>query len=156
MKFEVKEAKLFHCGEIIRQLREEHQRALITLGARPHRAIRSSFEDSYYRKAWFIDGTLCGMGGVCGSSLSTEGMVWLALTEEAMAHPLVAARTARRYLDALMVTKHRLFTHLIPEDKLAMRFAIRLGFELDHSTPIPVGNGTVLSVSYSRDAKRAA
>lgn len=154
-RFEVREARVWHCGQIIRQLREEHREAVGWLGLNSHREIRDRFDASvFFRRSWFIDGRLAGLGGVVGPALSSDGMIWLALTEAACAHPFAVAREAKRQMDEIMQVKRSLFTSLIPTDRTALRFALRLGFELEHTTPMPLGNGTVLSVRFG--AKLAA
>jgi hypothetical protein len=154
--FGVTEAKIWHCGQIIRRLREEHRHAAAWIGLNSHREIRGRFEASIFRRSYFIDGHLIGIGGVEGPQLSTDGLVWLALTSEAAEHPIAVAREARRQLAEIMILKRTLSTTLIPTDKTALRFALRLGFELEHTTPIPFGAGHVIAVRYSREARRAA
>lgn len=156
MKFEIVPAKIWHSGQIIRQLREEHRYAAAWLGINSHQEIRDRFDASLFAKSWLIDGKLAAMGGVCGSVLSDEGFVWLALTEEAARYRYAAAREARRQIAEIMVVKRNLFTTLIPEDRTALRFAMRLGFEVVSPTPIPVGNGSVIPVRYRIASKIAA
>lgn len=155
-RFEVTEAKPWYCGAIIRRLRSEHKAAVAWLGLNSHREIRDKFDASSFTRAYFIDGHLSGLGGVMGSALSTSGFVWLALTEEAAVHPYAVAREAKRQMAEIMQTKHVLRTTLIPEDRSALRFALRIGFEIEHSTPIPVGTGHVLSVIFVRRGQLAA
>ena len=150
-RFEIIEAKTHHCGQIIRRLRDEHQAAILGLGISSHHAIRANFDGSTFRKAWLIDGHLAGLGGVTGPALSSEGFIWLALTNEAASHPYAVTREAIRQIAEIMILKRTLYTHLIPEDKVALRFATRLGFEVINSTPIPIGRGHVISVRYSRE-----
>lgn len=156
-RFQIIEAKLHHCGAIVRRLREEHQEAVAWLGINSHREIRDKFDASAFRRGWMIDGRLAGLGGVVGTSLSSEGFIWLALTNEASRHPYAVAREARRQLDEIMVVKHVLYTWLIPEDRTALRFATRLGFEIADLTPRPVGRGYMIAVRYTRNKlERAA
>jgi hypothetical protein len=154
--FDVTEAKVWHCGAIIRRLRSEHKAAVAWLGLNSHREIRDKFDASSFSRAWWVDGKLSGLGGIMGSALSTSGFVWLALTEEAAAHPYAVAREATRQMAEIMQAKHVLRTTLIPEDRTALRFATRLGFEIEHPTPIPVGRGCVLSVIFARRGQIAA
>lgn len=156
MRFEVVEAKVWHCGAIVRRLRHEHASAMVMLGLSSHHNIRAVFDDSSFRRAWLVDGKLAGLGGVTGPMIATDGLIWLALTEDAARYRVAAAREATRQLAQIMTTKHRLHTTLIPEDRTALRFATRLGFEVDHFNPIPAGNGRVLSVSITRRALQAA
>lgn len=146
-RFEVTEAKVWHCGAIIRRLREEHKAAVCWLGLNSHREIRGRFDASVsFRRSFFVDGHLAGLGGVAGPAISSDGVVWLALTEQACRHAYVVAREAKRQIAEIMQVKRTLTTSLIPTDKAALRFALRLGFEMDSPTPIPLGNGEVISV----------
>lgn len=156
MKYQIVGAKIWHCGQIIRKLREEHREATAWLGINSHQEIRDRFDASFFARSWLIDGNLAAMGGVCGSVLSDEGFVWLALTQEATRYPYAAAREAIRQVWQIMAVKHSLITTLIPTDKAALRFAMRLGFEVEHPTPIPVGNGHVIAVRYPGAPRLAA
>ncbi len=147
-RFAILEAQPYHCGQIVRKLREEHQEAITWLGINSHREIRDKFDASTFRRAWTIDGRLAGLGGVVGTAISSEGFVWLALTNEASRHPYAVAREAIRQIDEIMVTKRTLHTCLIPEDKTALRFASKLGFEIIDPIPRPVGRGRVIAVQY--------
>lgn len=147
-QFQIIEAKPWHCGAIIRRLREEHQEAVAWLGINSHREIRDKFDASMYRRAWTIDGRLAGLGGVVGTAISAEGFVWLALTNEAARYPIAAGRMVLRQLDEVMAVKRVLHTCLIPEDKSALRFATKLGFEVIDPTPRQVGRGRVIAAEY--------
>lgn len=149
-RFQIIEAKAHHCGAIIRRLREDHQAAVALLGINSHREIRERFDASAYRRAWSIDGRLAGLGGVTGSTISGTGFAWMALTNEAARHPYAVARETLRQIADIMLVKREIVTTLIPEDKLALRFATRLGFEVDHGVPIPYGRGHVIAVRYGR------
>lgn len=154
-RFEVTEAKVWHCGAIIRRLREEHKEAVGWLGLNSHREIRDRFDASVsFRRSFFIDGHLAGLGGVAGPSISSDGVIWLALTEQACWHPYAIAREAKRQIAEIMQVKRTLTTTLIPTDKAALRFALKIGFEVDSPTPIPVGGGHVILVRFG--AKLAA
>lgn len=147
-RFQIIEARVWHCGAIIRRLREDHQNAVALLGINSHREIREKFDASMFRRAWTIDGRLAGLGGVTGTTLSMTGFVWMALTNEAARHPYAVARESVRQIAEIMQVRHELCTTLIPEDKAALRFATRLGFEVAHGVPIPYGRGHVIAVRY--------
>ena len=155
--FQVIEAREYHCGQIVRRLREEHRAAVIGLGVNPHREIRASFDQSAYRRAWLVDGRLAGLGGVTGSLASSQGMIWLALTAHAIKYPIEIVKEARRQLDVISETKRDLVSSLIPGDRTAIRFATMLGFEIAHTMTVPYGNGEVISVRYrGKSLARAA
>lgn len=144
------EAKAHHCGQMVRSLRAEHQQAVAALGINAHRDLRDRFMQSTIRRAWSLDGKLAGLLGVTGSALSAQGLIWLAITDEAAKHPVAVLRECRRTIDEIMIVKRELFTTLIPDDKTALRFAMYLGFEVAHTTPIPVGRGHVIAVRYAK------
>ena len=150
-RFEVTEAKIWHCGAIIRRLRDEHKDAIGWLGLNSHREIRDRFDASVsFRRSFYVDGHLSGLGGVTGPAIASDGMIWLALTEQACWHPYAVAREAKRQLAEIMQVKRTLTTTLIPTDKTALRFALKLGFEVDEPIPIPVGSGHVVTVRFGR------
>lgn len=153
-RYRIIEAKVWHCGAVIRRLREDHQAAVALLGINSHREIREKFDASMFRRAWTIDGRLAGLGGVTGTTLSMTGFVWMALTNEAAQHPYAVARESVRQLAEIMQVRHELCTTLIPEDKAALRFATRLGFEVAHGVQIPYGRGHVIAVRYVKAPER--
>lgn len=147
-RFEIVEGQVWHCGMMVRRLRAEHRDATLQLGISAHHHLRRNFEDSSFRKAWLIDGALAGLGGVTGSSLSADGYIWLALSEAAVRYPVAVVREAKRQLSNLAMVKRDIVTTLMTEDRTALRFATKLGFELAHMHPVPFGNGTVIAVRY--------
>ena len=134
-EFLIRDAKVFDCGRIARMLRPAHEAAYLRVGISTHRELRSTFDKSYYRKAWYIDGHLSGLGGLMGSTLSPRAYIWLALTDRATRYPLEMVREARRQLADFMVTKNELVTTVHAEDKAAQRFALFLGFHVGDQPP---------------------
>lgn len=128
-RFEIVEAKTYHCGRMSRLLRAQHANEVTTLGFDVHREIRVRFLGSWFRRAWLIDGELVGLGGVSGPLVSTTGMIWLALTPAAARHPIHAAKEAERQLSEIMTLKQELWTYLLEGDAPSHRFAELLGFE---------------------------
>jgi len=174
-KFEVVEAKEFHCGQILRRLRIEHREAIERVGANSHRELRALFDSSYLRRAWLIDGKLAALGGVSGSILSHYGFVWIALSNEAMRYPVALIREVKRQIESVMATKSQLVTTIVGGDEAAKRFAVFLGFHCDHegfgspafskfsrrnlanyleTTPdlrVPIGKGYIIPMGYHPD-----
>jgi hypothetical protein len=128
--FEVIEAKRRHCGQMARHLRSEQAEATARLGVDTHRRLVEVFEASSWRKAWIVDGALCGLGGLEGPILATEGVIWLALTSEACRYPVAMLKTARRQLQELRQTKHLIKTTILEYDSASWRFALHLGFKI--------------------------
>jgi hypothetical protein len=126
--FQIVEAKPWHAGQMTRLLRAEHRDAVVAIGVSAHRELRARFDESYFRRAWLRDGELIGLGGVTGSALSYDGMVWLALAVSAARNPIAMVREARRQIDELMTLKRSLMTVILPSDAASFRFARHLGF----------------------------
>lgn len=137
--FEVVEAKPYHCGRIIRRLRDEQAKAMTRVGVNSHKELRERFDESFYRKAWLIDGKLAGIGGVAGMALSSTGYLWLALTEDAARHPVAMVREAKRQADEILRIKNRLMCSVVGENSKAYLFAVFLGFR-----PIPNCHGDII------------
>ena len=127
-EFRIIEAKAYHCGQIMRELRIAHQMEIAKIGVNSHRELRMRFDASSFRKAWTIDGKLAGLGGVTGDRISSGGYIWLALSNHALKYPLEIIREARRQLADIMVSKRDLVTTIIDGDEASQRFAIFLGF----------------------------
>lgn len=125
--FRVIEAKAWHCGQMARLLRSEHAQAIAMIGIDSHRELRDKFDLSSFRRAWLIDGSLAGLGGVTGARLAAEGFVWLALSNAAMKYPIAIAKEARQQLDEIMETKRELVTTILDGDESSKRFAAFLG-----------------------------
>jgi hypothetical protein len=131
-RFEVVEAKAWHCGAMARLLRKEHAIVIERAGLNAHRELRACFDQSAFRRVWLIDGRLAALGGVIGTSMNASGMVWLALSQEATRHPIAIVKEARRQLDTLMLTKQEVMTTVVFGDEAARRLAIFLGFHVEH------------------------
>ncbi len=142
--FQIRDAKPQDCGKIARRLREEHLGAVKLLGISNHHEIRRCFEDSWYAKAWLYDGKLLGVGGVTGPMLSSQGVMWVAMSREVSKFPVETFKEAFRQINFLSKMKRELFCTLLPEDGTSIRFANRLGFEQYSTTPIPYGAGRVI------------
>lgn len=153
VSLEIVEARRHHCGVMARRMRHEHRAALIRLGADPHRELRACFDQSAFRKAWFIDGELAALGGVTGSTLATHGMIWLAVSERATRYPKAMIGEARRQIDTVMRAKHELSTKALGADGESLRFARRLGFHVEH--PIPLETDGVYQLKKSTGFRRA-
>lgn len=127
-RFEIVEAKAWHCGAMSRLLRLEHQKAVAMIGLNSHRELRGMFDDSTFRKAWFIDGKLSAVGGVTGPALSSYGIVWLAFSNAATKYPMAIIKESRRQIAEIMQTKRLLICTLVEGDEASERLAIFLGF----------------------------
>jgi hypothetical protein len=128
--FEIIEAKEHHCGKMARLLRQEHAAVLIGLGVRPHYELRSSFEHSSFRRAWFINGQLAAVGGVMGTAAESSGIVWLAVARWATRYKIAMLKEARKQIAEISTTKRSLQTLVFPADAASFRFAQRLGFHV--------------------------
>lgn len=168
---EVIEAQPHHVGKILRRLRAEHLGCLVGTGIERqeiHREFRKVFDDSAFRRSWFVDGELAAVGGVTGSLLSPHGFVWLALSQDVIRFPLAIIREARRQLGEIMATKTELATTILANDDVALRFSAFLGFHAKHDrglrtwrdhlrslqteTPqIPVKKGFAIALGYHKE-----
>ena len=127
-KFEIVEAKAWHCGAMSRLLRLEHQAAVARIGFNSHRELRAAFDDSIFRRAWYVDDHLAAIGGVTGPALSSYGLVWLAFSNAAMKYPMAIIKETRRQIAEIMRTKRLLICTIVDGDEASERFAIFLGF----------------------------
>lgn len=172
--FEIKEAKAYHAGQMMRLLRVEHYRAVAQLGVNGHKELRDRFDSSAFRRIWTIDGRLGALGGVTGSLLDPSGYVWLAMSWDAARYPMQIVREARKQLASLSIVKRNLATTILDGDETALRFAVFLGFrpatsgapaqskegrkhlirEATHDPDlrIPIGNGFSVAMLYQHEA----
>lgn len=132
--FTLTEAKEHHCGQMIRHLRLAHRNAMLALGGDMHAQLRTCFDASSYRKAWFIDGKLAGLGGVMGTQMSSAGYLWLAFTNNATLYPVALMKMVREQLDEIMQTHRMLITGVLQDDPAALRFADHMGFQKDRES----------------------
>lgn len=146
--FKITEGREYHCGQMVRQLRESQRTALIGLGVNPHREIRKNFDASAFRRAWLVDGHLGALFGVTGPLIASSGYCWLALSDRGARYPVEVVKETRRQFAIIMQTKREIFTTLLPEDRTAIRFADFLGFEQAHTAPVPYGTGRVIAIRY--------
>ena len=141
--FRLADAKPYHCGRILRRLRDPQRAAFATLGLDAHRQLRDRFGESSFKRAWLIDGELAGLGGVTGSPLSTTGLIWLALTPDCARFPRQTIETARMMLAHVMATREEVYAVLFVSDAASVRFARFLGFE---PVDAPAPDGTLVMV----------
>lgn len=136
-QFSLIEAKAHHCGMLARRLRGDHRDAMVALGyADAHRHLRAAFVASpTFRKSWFIDGRIGGMGGIIGSAMSTTGFVWCAVTNEAIRYPIAIVKVCQANLAEALITKRTLVASTLWGDDTAVRFAQSLGFTLTEESP---------------------
>jgi hypothetical protein len=133
--FRIIDAKPYHCGQMCRVLRYEHQMAISRIGIDSHRELRGLFDQSSIRRAWLIDGKLGALGGVSGTKLSPYGFVWLALTQAASHYRVAIVKEAKKQLAEIMTIKRELATTIIAGDDAARRLAIFLGFHVADDGP---------------------
>jgi|HubBroStandDraft_4_1064222.scaffolds.fasta_scaffold02149_4 hypothetical protein len=134
-EFSVILAKPWHCGQMARLLRSEHAQAIAMIGMDSHRELKKIFDVSLFRRVWLIDGALAGLGGVTGSTMSSEGFIWLALSNKARKYPVAVVKEARRQLAEIMEVKRELATTVLNGDTAAKRMAIFLGFHVSDYGP---------------------
>lgn len=127
-KFEIIEARPWHVGQIVRIIRREHMDALDRTGANPHRELNAAFASSFVRKAWLVDGKLAALGGVCGSLMETEGVVWIAASKVVRKYPVHFVKATKSYLDQVMTVKTVLRAMILTDDETSLRFACFMGF----------------------------
>lgn len=147
MKIEEIEPKVWHCGQLARTLRAEHREILDHMQVPTHRELRDAFEASSIRRAWLLDGKLAAMAGICGPAITSDGVLWMAVTDEMTKHPIALARRAHRFITDAMRLKRRLSTTVLGGDTAGVAFAYFLGFMVDGREPI---NGTpAMQMSFS-------
>ena len=128
-KFEIVEAKLHHCGQMARMLRRDQRDPLLKAGVPIHRALRAQLEASSYRRAWLIDGRLAALGGVHGTLAAPDGIVWMALAEDALRYRKAIVAETKRQIAVIMATRWRIAGSTLWFDWRAAEFAAFLGFE---------------------------
>lgn len=126
--WEVVQAKAYHVGRVVRNLRHEHAAYMDRMGMDAHRELRRAFMDSSWSRTWMRDDVPVAIGGVSGSLLSPAGYVWLALTEGVTRFPFQIVREARRQIAAMMETRTEIQSLAVLCDPTAWRFAMALGF----------------------------
>jgi hypothetical protein len=141
-RFEIVAAKPWHCGQMARILRTDYVKMLIGAQAPAHEQLRDIYGRSYLARSWLIDGKLAGLGGVMGTIASSDGHIWLALSQEATRFPHHVVSEARRQIAEFLDTKRELLTTVARSDDAAFRFAKFIGFFIT-GAPVVVGGITV-------------
>jgi len=127
--FEITEMKPHYIGQMAKKLRKDHAKMVLELGQNSHRSLLTYYSQSFFSRAWKVNGKLAAIGGITGSILSSEGFVWLAFTEEALKYPIAIIKEAKIQLNEIMNSKFKLFAFVLSADKIAQRFAEFLGFD---------------------------
>jgi hypothetical protein len=144
---EVIEAKRFHCGQMIRRLRQDHAAVLAGAKIDAHRNLADIFDCSTWRRAWFLDGKLMAIAGVEGPLCSASGEIWLAVAEAALKHRLLTAKVIRDQLGNLSRYKRTLIATVLSDDPVSVRMARRLGFSVKDETSIAGKHVFIMSYS---------
>lgn len=131
MELEIREARVYHVGRLVRRLRAEHLNAWAEIGSNPHHELREAYAKSYLCRTAFLEGEIFAMWGCVGTILSSRGIVWLAISKLAERHPLLLVKETWRQLDDMMITKTELATMILNGDEGGKRFAAFLGFFAD-------------------------
>jgi hypothetical protein len=124
--YTIVEAKPWHCGQMSRLLRREHQMALGD--CQTHKALRAAFDESGFRRACMVDGRIIALWGLVSPEASAYGVVWLAMANGIEKYPLALIKEVRHQIAEMMLVKRMLICTVLEEDKAAQRFAIFLGF----------------------------
>lgn len=141
------QARPWHVGQLARTLRDGHRNLLSAMDVPTHRELRDAFASSIMVRAWMIDGKLGALAGLNATMASPEGTLWLALSQEATAHPVAIARRALRVVGEMVKNRHRLTTIVLEDDKVGLDFVRWLGFFTDsHMT---INGARVHLMSYS-------
>lgn len=133
MELEIRDARVYHVGRLVRRLRDEQLNAWAEIGCDPHQELRQAYAQSYFCRTAFLEGEIFAMWGCGGTFLSSRGVVWLGITKLAERYPLLLIKETRRQLADMMVTKHELATMILNGDEAGKRFAAFLGFGADHT-----------------------
>jgi hypothetical protein len=149
-------ARLWHCGQMARALRQEHRAAVLGLGLDPHAKLRMAYDETVAPKALLIDGELAAIGGVAGAPLAPCGHIWLALSQRATSHPLAIVREAKAQIASAMTLKRELATTIVLDDETSIRCAAVLGFKFCGSALIPWGTGFLARMHYRPRLAEAA
>ena len=145
-------AQPWHCGAIVRRLRGEQKAVAIGLNRSAHHELRVCYDHSGLVRSWVgSDRRVLAIMGVIGPLLASEGVVWLALTEDATHYPKQIIREARRVLHFIMTVKTKLYATPFVSDPASVRFAEHLGFTRTQEIPtLPGTVSMVLSVDPPR------
>lgn len=130
------EAKRYHVGRMARRLRHGHRIVMQAIGADIHRELAQTFDASMFARAWLLDGELLALGGVTGTALSSDGMIWLAASEAALAHRTGLARMVLRQLALVLQTKRRVTALILKSDATSLSFAYFLGFRVEKTETV--------------------
>ena len=137
----VVDAKPWHCGQMVRQLRAEDRDGTLACGVNAHRELRQRLDGSAFARAVLIDGRLAALGGLVGTVLAHESWIWLVIAPWAIRRNARAlGRLAVIYVRGFMQLRHGLYATVFPGDIKAMRLVEFLGFK-DLGERMPYGRG---------------
>jgi hypothetical protein len=121
---EIREAKAYHVGRVLRNSRAKATSSIKS----PHQTLRDCFNASFHKVSWFLNNELVGLGGVDAPLLSDEGIIWMILTDKAVHHPKALLKVMNTGIAALK-QKYRILTAFVADDDLAaISFAKHFGF----------------------------
>gem|GEM_PF-512775 len=124
------DAKINHVTCVCNGMDDASKSKASALGVNPKSRMRAYLAQSSWSKAWIKDGKCLAVGGVTGTSLSSDGTIWLAVTKDAAKFPREALSNAFDAIDELMRTFRRLDAIIDANNRRDIRFAEYLGFDL--------------------------
>jgi len=147
----VVDAKTWHCGQMVRQLRAEDRDGALACGVDAHHELRRRLDASAIARAVLIDGRLAALGGLIGTILARESWVWLVVAPWAIRRNARAlGRLAVIYVGSFMQLRHGLYATIFAGDIKAARLVEFLGFK-DCGERMPHGRGELAVWHLTRD-----
>ena len=122
------EANPTHIAQVCRAQPRDALRFAADHAINPRAEMRRLMNMSAWRRAWIHDGKCLAVGGVIGTILSSDGIVWLSIAEDGFRLPVAIVKEARAALRGLLRTYRRLTAVIVADDAKSLRFAASLGF----------------------------
>lgn len=147
MNLEIVDSKLHHCGKMARNIRSEQKGIYDHYGVSVHNILCHQFRQSIICKTAILDGKVSCMGGAFSDFLSDTAYVWFAISDDSNSIRFSVIKELMKNINKIFETKNKVISLTDVNDKIALRMARFLGFEISQEMRHNYGNRIMMEIN---------
>lgn len=147
MNLEIVDGKLHHCGKMSRNIRLKQKELASTYDKNVHKSVCDKFKKSMVCKSALLDGKLVAMGGGYSDFISDTCFVWFAGSEFNMKIRFSIIKELIKNIKEILHYKNKVVSLFDLNDKVSIRMARFLGFEISQDTRENHGSYVMMEIN---------
>jgi hypothetical protein len=147
MNLEIVDGKLHHCGKMARNIRKKQAELPASYNKAVHREICNKFKKSTVCRAALVDGNLVALGGGISQFLEDTCFVWFCGLENNIKIKIAIIKELIVNIRKILTTKNKVVSLFDLNDKMAIRMANFLGFEVSSNTDHNFGSYVMMEIN---------